>query len=157
MDFQLTTDYNLVREILTNPQAYEHMGDDYLVPREEYAVNIHPDIRYLIARNGSGNVGLFALFPRNCHCWELHVCMLPEAITPEKWEAARELAPWLGERTECRRLVAEVPRTNRAAIYYGTHGIGMRHVGTHPQAFMKHGKLQDLIVLGMPVGNGAVT
>ena len=47
---------------------------------------------------------------------------------------------------------AAVPACNWPAIVYGTHGIGMRYVGRQNRAFMKHGVLQDLIVLGLPIG-----
>ena len=151
VNFTRTRDYALVHEILTKPDVYELMGDDYLGPKEAFKVNVHEEIRYLVAYHEAGIVGLFSLFPRNVLCWELHACMMPEATTQEKWEAARELVPWLKERTCCKRLVAEVPRSNAPAIYYGTHGIGMRYVGTHPEAFLKHGKLHDLIILGMSV------
>jgi hypothetical protein len=157
VEFQLTTDYNLVREILTTPDAYEHMGDDYAPPREAYVLNCHPEIRFLLASHAGSIVGLICLIPKNLHCWELHLCMLPSASAREKWETARGLAPWLAERTECKRLVAEAPRSNAPAIYYCTHGIGMKYVGTHREAFMKHGKLHDLVILGMGIGNGSVT
>jgi hypothetical protein len=38
-------------------------------------------------------------------------------------------------------------------LIYGTHGIGMRHVGRHAAAFMKGGELQDLIILGLSIGS----
>jgi hypothetical protein len=141
----------MVRGIFTAPDVYEHLVDDYAPHASDFVVNFHPDIWYVIACHAGGLVGLFSLLPRNRACFELHACMLPDASAQEKWEAARGLAPWIGERTDCRRLVAEVPRSNRPAIYYGTHGIGLKYVGTHERAFMKYGKLQDLIVLGMPI------
>ena len=76
--------------------------------------------------------------------------MLPDAETREKWEAARELAPWLAQHTDCVRLVAEIPRSNKPAIHFAIRG-GMRYVGTHPKAFAKYGKLQDLIIFGREV------
>lgn len=154
MNFQRTKDYAMVRQILTAPDVYEHLGDDYTPHASEFSVNAHPDIWYVIACHSGGLVGLFTLIPRNRVCFELHACMLPDACAHEKWEAARGLAPWIGERTDCRRLVAEVPRSNKPAIAFGVHGIGMRYVGTHPKAFMKYGKLQDLIILGMPINGG---
>ena len=152
MEFCRTNDLELVKKILTSPDVYEHMGDDYTPPREEFEPNPHPDICYLIAGSWSSVTGLFTLIPNNRVCWTLHAAMLPDAGTAEKWAAARALPAWLEERTGCRRLVAEVPRTNAAAIIYGTHGIGMRYVGTHPKAFMKYGRLQDLIILGRELG-----
>ena len=152
MEFCRTNDLELVRKILTSPDVYEYMGDDYTPPREEFEPNRRIRIWYLIAGSWSSVTGLFTLIPNNRECWTLHAAMLPNASTTEKWTAARALPAWLEERTDCRRLVAEVPRTNAAAIIYGTHGIGMRYVGTHKKAFMKYGQLQDLIILGREIG-----
>ena len=156
MELRRTKDYATVRQILTNRDIYELMGDDYLPRPEAFVVNTHSEIWYVLVRHADRTVGLFSLFPRNACCWDLHVAMLPEADTKQKWAAARDLAPWLSIHTECKRLVGEVPRTNTPAVYYCTHGVGMRYVGTHPKAFQKHGVLTDLIILGMEIGNGAV-
>lgn len=144
---------HLVRTILTNPDIYDSIGDDYTPPAGEFQVNLHPEIVYLAARSPRGLFGMFTLLPRNRVCWELHVVMLPRANTKEKWQAARELPGWLAQHTECRRLVGEVPACNWPAVVYGTHGIGMQYVGRHPSAFMKGGKLQDLIILGLSIGS----
>jgi RimJ/RimL family protein N-acetyltransferase len=149
LNFERTKDYWLVRKILTMRDVYEHMGDDYLPAPEAFMVNTHPDAWYVVARK-SGLVGLFSLFPSNRVCWQVHACMLPDADTREKWEAARELAPWLAQHTDCVRLVAEIPRSNKPAIHFAIRG-GMRYVGTHRAAFQKYGKLQDLIILGREV------
>lgn len=127
------------------------MGDDFLPPIEKFQVNRHPDIWYLAIHDPL--IGLFSLFPQNRVCWELHVAMLPSASTRKKWEAARQLPAWLAENTECKRLTAAVPACNWPAIIYGTHGIGMRYMGRHDKAFMKHGKLQDLVLLGLSIGS----
>jgi RimJ/RimL family protein N-acetyltransferase len=151
MEFSRTRDFEIVRIVLTTADMYPMMGDDYLPGREEFQVNRHPDIWYVIASNETGAVGLFSLFPQNTVCWEVHVTMLGWAKTREKWEAARELVPWLRENTQCKRLTASIPEFNRRALIYGTHGFGMRYVGRHPKAFLFEGKLRDLILLGMPV------
>jgi hypothetical protein len=153
MEFCRTTDLALVRKILTSPDVYEHMMDDYAPAREAFQVNEHPDIWYVVAACWSSLVGLFILIPEGV-CFKLHLCMLPDATPQEKWEAARGIVPWLSERTHCKRLVAEAPRSNKPAMIFCTHGIGMKYVGTHEKAYMKYGKLQDLIVLGKSI-NGS--
>jgi hypothetical protein len=147
-----TTDYGLVRSILTAPGIYELIGDDFSPPREKFAVNTHPLIRYVTAEDDArGLFGLFCLFPQNYICWELHVVMLPGATAPEKWGAARGLLPWLAGNTGCRRLTAMVPQHNAAARIYVSHGVGMRYVGRHQQAFPYRGQLEDLLIFGAPV------
>jgi hypothetical protein len=125
------------------------IGDDYAPPAEEFRPNDHPDIWYVLA----DDFGLFTLLPQNRVCWEVHAVMMPWASTSNRWCAARSLPAWLAEHTACRRLTAAVPATNWPALVYGTHGIGLRYVGRQHSAFMKGGKLQDLILLGRSIGS----
>ena len=144
-----------MRTIFTHPQIYPLIGDDFAPDPADFCVNEHPAIVYVVVRNADfRKVALFSLVPANRICWELHAVMIPGAKTSDKWAAARQLVPWLARHTECKRLTASVPSCNRPAIVYGTHGIGMKVVGRQSEAFLKHGKLQDLVILGLSV-NGA--
>lgn len=148
-----TTDLHLVRRILTWPEVYPLLKDDYAPPAEEFQVNDDPRIRYvLVDANSLGALGLFLLLPQNRVCFEVHAAMLPWATPKQKWAAARALPGWLAENTECRRLTAAVPAYNRQAIIYGTHGLGMKYAGRHEAAFMRHGELRDLVLLGRSIG-----
>lgn len=129
------------------------MGDDFLPPVEEYQVPENPNIVWLVV-GGSALVGLFGLFPSNRICWELHAALLPWAKKEEKREAGRDLVPWLAANTECKRLTASVPECNRAALFYGVQFLGMKFVGRHEKAFLRYGRLQDLILLGREVEGG---
>jgi hypothetical protein len=150
MDFCRTRDLDHVYKILTCPSIYLMMGDDFLPSVEDYRVPDNPDIVWLIA-GGSALVGLFGLFPANRICWELHAALLPWASKHEKLEAAHDLVPWLAANTECKRIIASIPECNRQAVYYGVHAIGMHYVGKHEKAFLRYGRLQDLILLGREV------
>lgn len=153
MEFSRVHDYELVRLILTVEGVYGGIGDDHSPPAEEFEPNRHPDIWYVIARSLRGLIGLFMLIPKSQVNWELHAAMLPWATTRDKWDAARGLPAWLAEHTGCRHLTAEVPVSNRRAIVFGTHGLGMRFVGRHTAAFLKNGCLQDVTVLERSVGS----
>lgn len=148
MHFHRTNDYGLVYQILTMRDVYEHLGDDFLPAAEDFQVNKHPDAWYVTACHADSFVGLFSLFPKSRVCWDVHVCMYPEATKGDKVEAARDFPAWVKAHTDCKRLVAEIPRSNKPAIHFAIYG-GMRLVGVHPQAFQKHGRLQDLLVLGL--------
>lgn len=152
MEFCRIADLEVVRLVLTSPGIYPFVGDDYSPPAEEFQANDHPGIWYVGVYSRHLLIGMFTLIPQSQVCWELHAAMLPCATTRDKWEAARGLPPWLAEHTTCRRLTAAVPATNGPAMIYGTHGLGMRYVGRHARAFMKHGWLQDLVLLGLSIG-----
>jgi len=152
MYFYRTRNLELVEAILAHPEIYPHIGDDYSPAIEDFMPNPHPAIWYVVPHNEAcEKVGMFVMVPQNRICWEIHAAMLPDSLTEDKWEAARMLPCWLGKNTECKRLTAAVPSSNRPAIMYGIHGLGMRFVGRQHQAFMKYGQLQDLIILGRSI------
>lgn len=152
MEYRRTTNYGVVESILRIPEIYEHSGDDSkpALPGD-FEANRHEAIWYVVAIEKGEITGLFSLFPQNSICWDLHVAMLPWTSTGAKWCAARGFMPWLRSNTECRRLTAAVPAFNRAALYYGTHGLGMKYAGRHERAFLRHGQLHDLVLLGRSV------
>ena len=152
MHFYRTTNLAFVRSMLTGSEDYDMLGDDTMPVREDFVVNDHPGIWYVVPVSRDDTpMGLFSLFPRNSVCWEGHVMLTNWSSTAERWDAARGLVPWLAEQSECRRLTAEVPSFNRRALAYCTHGVGMKYVGTHERAFLKHRKLWDLIILGRSI------
>jgi hypothetical protein len=93
---------------------------------------------------------MFCFFPENEVCWSVHVALLrgtPRAVTRQ---AGREVMAWLWANTPCRRLVASVPASNRAAVRYGLDVEGMNLVpfGVNEKSFMKGGKLWDQVLMG---------
>jgi len=151
MELDRITDMDLVRKLITHPSVYCLLTDDYSPPAEEFEVNAHPAIWYVAAMNDDMLIGMFCLFPSNAVCWDVHVIMYPWATPKEKWEAARQLSPWLAQRTICKRLTGSIPASKRQAIVYAAQGFRMHYVGRQERAFMLDGRLQDLILFGREV------
>lgn len=152
MEYRRTTNYGVIESILRQKGVYEYSGDDSMPTLAvDFEANRHPAIWYVVAIEQGEITGLFSLCPANSICWDLHVAMLPWAATGAKWCAARGFLPWVWRSTECRRVTAAVPSFNRRALYYGTHGLGMRYAGRHERAFLKDGQLHDLVLLGRSV------
>ena len=152
MTFHRITDLDCVYKCLTQSDVYDLITDDFAPPPEEFKVNDHPDIWYLGVNSKVDFVGLFTLIPDSEICWQVHAVMFCWSKKPDRRDSARELIPWLAQHTECKRLIAAVPAFNRLAIAFGTHGLGMHIVGKHEKAFMKYGKLHDLILMGRAIG-----
>jgi len=148
MTFHRIKDLDCVYKCLTHPSVYDSICDDFAPEPEDFIPNDHPDIWYVAINSATDFVGMYSLIPENAICWAIHVVTFPWARTRDKWNAARELAPWLVQYTNCQRLTAAVPEHNRQAIIYGTHGLGMHIVGRQEKAFLKDGVLRDLILLG---------
>jgi hypothetical protein len=129
------------------------MGDDYTSPSARFEVNAHPAIWYVMGAESSelGDVMGMCLSHRTTSVGSCTLRSLPGLKARTNGPQRGKLPPWLRENTECRRLTAAVPKCNRPAIMYRILGIGMKVVGVHPKAFMKHGELQDLVLLGRSV------
>lgn len=148
MTFERTKDYKAVRAILTDPELYPYMTDDFAPAAEEFRVNEHPGIWYVLVSEGSSLYGMFIFLPCNEIAWEVHVAFFrgtPVAITRA---AGAEVMEWLWKNTPCRRLTASVPACNRAAVGYGLHAMGLVKYGVNEASFMKRGKLWDQVLLG---------
>lgn len=98
-----------------------------------------------MAREGQQLVALFTLIPQNAACWEIHATRVFGAAAAD---AQRAIAPWIFSKTSCRRLVAQIPATNRAAIR-AARRAGFVEYGCNPRAFLKRGELVDLVLLGV--------
>jgi RimJ/RimL family protein N-acetyltransferase len=159
--FERSADFNLIHFILTHKRVYPHISDDHSPPAEEYQPIEHPAVWYVIAQDvdpklsqdvdsdeGPDTLGLWMFHPLNGICWEVHTALLPCAWGDVGLEAARQLPAWIWENTPCRRIVTNVPATNRLALHFAINA-GMRVFGVNPASWLKDGKLCDQICLGI--------
>jgi RimJ/RimL family protein N-acetyltransferase len=147
--FERTRDYALIGEIMRHPRVYRHIVDDFAPPRERLEPVRDGRIWYVLARGEEGDpLGLFLFLAQSTVLWECHVCMLPHAWGAPAAEAARAVIPWLWAKTPCRRLVAQVPRTNPLAIRFA-RAAGLREFGVNERSFLKRGELRDQVLLGI--------
>lgn len=158
MDYHRTRNFDLVDRIYRQPGIYEVSGDDTLPEKpDDFKVNRDPGIWYVLAGGDDYDLtGIFCLMPENAICWEVHGAMMPWVSSKEKWAAGRCFMPWLWSHTPCRRLTASVPAFNRKAMFYLIHGLGMKWAGRQSKAFLKYGKLHDLVLFGRSREEGSV-
>lgn len=152
MRFERTTDYTLVREIMTHPRLYPWLADDLAPAREELQPVQHPAIWYVLVFDGEELLGLWMFSPQNSICWDVHTCLLPGHGFRRARQAAREMAEWIWEHTPCRRIVTSVPSDNPAALRFA-EAAGMRRYGVNERSWLKGGELLDQVLLGMSKGD----
>ena len=138
-----------MRQIFTDPGVWPYITDDFTPPSKDFRVNLHESIVYLLVWVEDAPIGLFSLVPRNAIRWEAHVSMLRKVNPAVTHKAGREAVEWIWRETLCRRLVAEVPACNKAAIRFGLRAMGMEIYGRDRAAFAKLGKLHDLVCMGV--------
>jgi|SRR5579872_80790 len=148
LSFERTKNYNLIRSIVSHPEVYKHVADDFSPKREDWVPIENDAVFYLLVKDGEEVLGVFTLVPHNAICWEVHTCFLPSAWGPRIKDAGRGGHEWIFANTECRRITTEVPEYNRIALRYAKQN-GMEQYGVNPKSFMKTGTLHDVILLGV--------
>ena len=152
MQFQRTTDYELVKRIVTDPSIYPFVADDLSPKPAEWQPVCHELIWYVLAVHEGESVGMLMLMPRNSIHFDCHVCMLQSGMG-KALDTPNEFVSWVWENTPCRRMTASIPAFNRAAIRFALRG-GMAEFGKNPDSFLKHGKLHPQILLGVTKAQG---
>ena len=153
--FERSTDYALIRRILTHPRIYKYISDDYSPPADEYRPVKSEAVWYVVVRDrqtgGSDLLGLWMFVPMNGICWEVHTCLMPCAWGDVGLEAARQLPAWIWRNTPCRRIITNVPSNNRLALHFALKA-GMKIHGCNRASWLKGGILYDQLCLGISPG-----
>lgn len=148
--FARTSDLSLVRSLISgDARVWDAATDDGSPSREDFTPNDHPAIWYVVGRDGAEIISLYTLIPVNAVCWELHVTrFFPRAGA----EALLALQAWAFRNVPgCRRILATVTAANRLGLR-ALRCAGFIEYGRNPGAFLKHGQLHDLILLGVSAG-----
>jgi len=152
--FERSFDYELIRKIITHPRIYKHLVDDSSPAREDFYPMEDEAVWYIVVREIFPDaepeevLGLWMLHPHNSICWEIHTALLPNAWGERAHRAVRMVFDWIWENTPCRRLITNVPSSNRLALHYAV-GAGMKIYGVNEASFLKGGVLCDQVCLGL--------
>lgn len=149
VEFKRLDDLNLVRVVFTRPGVFPYIGDDFSPSPDDFQPNEDPRIWYVGVFDEDRIVGIFTFLPENSVCWQGHVSMLRGVKPAITSEAGERIMPWFWENIGAERLTASIPATNRAAVRYAETVMGLHRYGINEQSFMKYGKLQDQILLGI--------
>ena len=146
--FQRTTDVDLIRSIAAHPRLYRHLHDDFAPPRDEWTPIVHELVSYMVAYKDGKPIGLFIVSAHSPVLWEIHECFLPEAWGEQSISATIQFREWIWKESACQRLFGQIVESNRLALRFAK-AAGMSQFGMHPKSFMKHGRMQDQILVGL--------
>lgn len=147
MTFEPTNDMQLVKQIVTHPKLWPYLSDDFSPDPESFEPIQAPGIIYLLVRDGEAVLGCFVLHPHSAIVWEVHTCLLPAAWGRSE-EATRGGTEWIWANLNCVRLITNVPVSNPLALRLAKRS-GMEEYGRNPHSFMKHGKTETMVLLGI--------
>lgn len=110
MNFERSTDYELIREILTEPRCYRPMGHT-AEEMEYFEVGPAPQIDYILAREGARPLAVFLIVQGV----EIHFCFVP-SVWGHTLPIARAFVAWVWANTDAKVLLGPVPAHNRLAL-----------------------------------------
>lgn len=147
--FERTRDLSLVRAILTDEAIWRHIVDDGGPDARNWQPCDHPGIWYVLVRDAhKALLGIYAFYPQNAICFEIHTAFLPHAWGPATTAAGREIFAWMWASSPALRIVANVPADNRLVLRYAERS-GMTRYGVNKASFLRGGRLHDQILLGI--------
>ncbi len=145
--FEVTTDYDLVRKILTQKGVWEQMTGEPI--RTEPRL-LPQTVQYILVKRTWGTVlGLALILPRNPACFEVHICLMRGFGRSDLWAAVRDFFFWIWFRNpQLNRVIANIPAHNRRALIFAAR-CGFTRFGVNPKAILARGQLWDEVWVGI--------
>lgn len=144
MHIERTRDMGLVTAILSHPAIWPHIHEDGAT---EAAPHDLDGFHWVLVTDGAP-AGVFLAHARGEACWEVHTCLLPRIWGAGAARAAQLLLAHLFEDADCQKVVTNVPAYNRPALRFAK-ASGMQVEGNNRSSFLRNGKLEDQIMLGI--------
>jgi hypothetical protein len=142
--FHPSTDYELVRKILSSPGVFGPSSDDGIT-QETFRVSTACE--YVMVYGDGELLGCYALVPYTSVAFEVHIAMLRLA-----WGLTQEITDeffrWIWMMTKYVRITARIPTFNRLVLRLAKC-CGMFEFGCDERCIQKNGRLYDEILLGI--------
>jgi hypothetical protein len=139
-----TTDWALVKLIVTNPALWSSVAPDGRKP-QRYKPN--RKACYLLVEDDGKAVGLWTFIDHDADSIEAHCCLLPAAWGRANSDAIfQAMLAVVWPQTVAARMVAQIPECNRLALAYAKRN-GMVEYRRITGRWLKRGKRWDLICL----------
>jgi hypothetical protein len=146
--FQSTIDQSRIKEIVTHPCNWPHLSDDFCSSPQDWIAPIDESFLYMLAILDGEIFGMWMFEIIRPILYKVHTALLPHARGPLAAIAAKEMAVWIWEHTECQRIITDVPENNPLARRFA-EAAGMQQFGVNPKSYLNGGKLLDVIMLGL--------
>lgn len=134
-----------INRIVSNPDIWNDITDDHASPVIVLQI---PGLMWVLVKEEENICGAYLLEFRNCRCYEVHTCILPEYRGKKAIEIGKQGLEWIFNNTPCLKIITHVPECNPKAFVYARK-CGFKQEGINRRSFMKYGILQDQYVLGI--------
>ena len=146
MKLERTHDMELVAAIMGHPSIWPHIHEDGTTG----PAPVDHELFYWLLVSDDAPAGVFLVHQRTSHCYEMHTCLLPRIWGAGADKAAKLLGDHVFYVMNGAKLVTNVPANNRRALRFAQSN-GMQIEGNNRASFMRNGRLEDQIMLGLTV------
>jgi len=140
-----TSDLDLIKSILTDPDLYKAMNQDGSKDITEFKV-VTKNVSYLLISEESP-IGLIILHPDSRVSYRLHIAILPKHRKHSE-KAGKDGLNWIFTNTSIRKINAEIPTVHQNVIKF-TEKNGFTREGTRRKSYLKDGQIWDVALYGI--------
>ena len=138
-------DKNVIENIILHPKVMLWLTDDN---SKNYAVIIHPQVKYLVNEE---HTGVIRVDPMNSITCSLHMATLPE-LWGHGYEFATEALEWGFKNTLYQKIVAIIPAYNERIIKL-VQKMNFKQEGILTKSFLKNWVLVDQLIFSLNKGD----
>lgn len=147
MELKELSDLNLINEIILNPFVQDDIADDSSMGVSISEIPSH--VRFMGVYDNNILCGLYMLVPQNCATVEVHTCLLPLLRGRKAIQAGRLIIQYMFDRYK--KIISWIPIDNKKAELYSKL-LGFKIEGISRESYLKNGKLQDMKLVGITIG-----
>ena len=147
MELKELNDLNLINEIILNPFVQDDIADDSSIGVSISEIPSH--VRFMGVYDNDMLCGLYMLVPQNCATVEVHTCLLPLLRGRKAIRAGRLIIQYMFDRYK--KIISWIPIDNKKAELYSKL-LGFKIEGISREKKLKNGKLQDMKLVGITMG-----
>ena len=147
MELKELNDLNLINEIILNPFVQDDIADDSSMGVSILEIPSH--MRFIGVYDNDILCGLYMLVPQNCATVEVHTCLLPLLRGRKAIQAGRLIIEYMFD--QYKKIISWIPVDNKKAELYSKL-LGFKIEGISRESYLKNGKLQDMKLVGITIG-----
>ena len=147
MELREISDLIAINKIILNPFVQDDICDDFSAGVSLSEIPRH--VQFMGVYDDNMLCGLYMLVPQNCATVEVHTCLLPLLRGVKAIQAGQLIIQYMFE--QYKKIISWIPVDNKKAELY-SRLLGFKIEGISRESYLKNGKLQDMKLVGITIG-----
>ena len=151
MKIEYSTDYALIKAILSHPENWYYVSDDFCESIEQFEPRQGNGFHYYLVIEDEKPVGCLMLVQVSTVALELHAALTPNFKGDKSQSVLDGLLPVIrADLPAAKRLRVFIPAWNKRALSAAIKS-GLEFMGIEKEGSAKDGALHDLILFGVRI------